>query len=160
MDGDNTHDPKYIIDMVDKIQDGYDVVIASRYTKNSINSDIPYRRKILSNISSYIFRILFRIKNVKEYTCGYRAYRVSIIQKALKKFGNNFIQIKGLGFSCTLEKILKLKLINAKFSEIGFKLNYSRKIEKSKMIFSITILGYLILIILYHWPFNGWKSKN
>ena len=33
MDGDNTHDPKYIIDMVDKIQDGYDVVIASRYTK-------------------------------------------------------------------------------------------------------------------------------
>ena len=133
MDGDNTHDPKYIIDMVDKIQDGYDVVIASRYTKNSINSDIPYRRKILSNISSYIFRILFRIKNVKEYTCGYRAYRVSIIQKALKKFGNNFIQIKGLGFSCTLEKILKLKLINAKFSEIGFKLNYSRKIEKSKM---------------------------
>lgn len=160
MDGDNTHDPIYILDMVDKIHEGYDVVIASRYSKNSINSDIPFKRRVLSNISSYIFRILFNIKNVKEYTCGYRAYKVSIIQKALKTFGNNFIQVKGLGFSCTLEKILKLNIINAKFTEIGFKLNYSKKFEKSKMIFSITMLGYLVLIVLYHWPFNGWKSKK
>ena len=160
MDGDNTHDPKYILDMINKINEGYDVVIASRYRKNSINSDIPFKRRVLSNISSYIFRILFRIKNVKEYTCGYRAYRVSIIQKALKTFGNNFIQVKGLGFSCTLEKILKLNIINAKFTEIGFKLNYSKKFEKSKMIFSITMLGYLVLIILYYWPFKGWKSKK
>ena len=105
MDGDNTHDPKYIIDMVDKIQDGYDVVIASRYTKNSINSDIPYRRKYWVIFQLY-FRILFRIKNVKEYTCGYRAYSL-IIQK-VKKFGNNFIQIKGLGFFCT-RKNFKIK---------------------------------------------------
>ncbi len=160
MDGDNTHDPKYILDMIDKINKGNDVVIASRYATKSINNDIPLNRKLISNCASYIFRFLFRIKNVKDYTCGFRAYKVSIIQKALKVFGNNFIQIKGLGFSCTLEKILKLNILGAKFTEIGFKLNYSKKYSDSKMIFSITILGYLILIVLYYWPINGWKNKN
>ena len=160
MDGDNTHDPKYIFDMIDKIKEGNDVVIASRYAAKSLNNDIPFNRKLISNCASYIFRILFGIKNVKDYTCGFRAYKVSIIQKALEVFGNNFIQIKGLGFSCTLEKILKLNILGAKFTEIGFKLNYSKKYNNSKMIFSITMLGYFILIVLYYWPINGWKSKH
>ena len=146
--------------MINKIKEGNDVVIASRYAAESLNNDIPFNRKLISNCASYIFRILFGIKNVKDYTCGFRAYKVSIIQKALEVFGNNFIQIKGLGFSCTLEKILKLNILGAKFTEIGFKLNYSKKYNNSKMIFSITMLGYFILIVLYYWPINGWKSKH
>ena len=26
------------------------------------------------------------------------------------------------------------------------------------MISSITTLGYLVMTILYHWPFGGWKN--
>ena len=56
-------------------------------------------------------------------------------------------------------KLLKLKLIGAKFSEVPFNLRYDQKVSQSKMIGSITTLGYLILVILYYWPFGGWRWK-
>ena len=37
------------------------------------------------------------------------------MKEAIDFLGNNFIQLKGVGFTCTLEKIVKLKLIGAKF---------------------------------------------
>jgi hypothetical protein len=60
-------------------------------------------------------KIFFPIPGLKEYSCGYRGYRYSKIKEAIDFFGNNFIQLKGLEFACTLEKIVKLKLIGAKF---------------------------------------------
>ena len=64
-----------------------------------------------------------------------------IIKKAINVYGNNFIQVKGLGFTCTLEKIIKLKIIGAKFSEIPFTLRYDLKLSDSKMITSLTTFG-------------------
>ena len=73
-------------------------------------------------------------------------------------FGNNFIQLKGLGFTCTLEKLIKLKLIGARFGEIPFMLRYDQKQSASKMVSSVTTLGYLVMTILYHWPWGGWRT--
>ena len=72
-------------------------------------------------------------------------------------FGNNFIQLKGLGFTCTLEKIVKLKLIGARFGEVPFMLRYDQKQSDSKMVSSVTTLGYLVMTLLYHWPWGGWR---
>jgi dolichol-phosphate mannosyltransferase len=102
-------------------------------------------------------KIFFPIKGISEYTSGYRAYKSSIIQKAMLIYGNDFIQLKEFGFACTLEKIVKLKLIGAKFSEIPFVLNYDMKTSKSKMVFTSTTMGYIILLVMYYWPFSGWK---
>src|SRR3990172_10580031 len=72
MDADNTHDPRIIRQMLDKIEEGYDVVIASRYEKGGEEIGVPLLRKILSRGASLVLRILFPIKNVKDYTSGYR----------------------------------------------------------------------------------------
>tara|TARA_Y100001935_G_C17124426_1_gene417395 strand:- start:398 stop:736 length:339 start_codon:yes stop_codon:yes gene_type:complete len=104
-------------------------------------------------------KFFFPIKGLKEYSCGYRCYNAKIIKKAIKFYKNEFIQLKGLGFTCTLEKTIKLKIIGAKFAEVPFKLRYDQKVTESKMISSITTLGYFILVILYYWPFGGWKMK-
>ena len=104
-------------------------------------------------------KIFFPIKGLKEYSCGFRAYRAEKIKQAIDFYKNNFIQLKGLGFTCTLEKLIKLKMMNARFAEVAFKLRYDQKLSDSKMVGSITTLGYIIMTILYHWPWGGWKSN-
>ena len=72
-------------------------------------------------------KIFFPISGLKEYSCGFRGYRAEKVQEAIDFFGNNFIEFKGLGFTCTLEKLIKLKLIGARFGEIPFMLRYDQK---------------------------------
>ncbi|MFH1320657.1 MAG: glycosyltransferase [Bacteroidota bacterium] len=159
MDCDDTHEPEFIKGLIDKINQGYDVVIASRFVKGGGQEGLEGFRKIISLMANKFMKFFFPIKGLKEYSSGYRAYRVGIIKKAINTFGNNFIQLKGLGFTCTLEKLVKLKILGAKFGEAPFVLRYQQKKSESKMVASITSFGYLILVILYYWPFGGWKSQ-
>ena len=104
-------------------------------------------------------RLILPVKGLKEYTCGFRAYRASIIKKAIEFYGNHFIQLMGLGFTCTLEKIVKLNLLGARFIDVPFVLRYDKKKSSSKMVSSVTTIGYFIMAILYHWPWGGWRSQ-
>ena len=76
-------------------------------------------------------KIFFLIRGVREYSCGYRAYSASII-KAISVYGNSFIQLRGLGFTCTLEKLVKLHMIGARFSEVPFVLRMIKKLVKAR----------------------------
>jgi dolichol-phosphate mannosyltransferase len=159
MDCDDTHEPKYIPAMLKSLSLGYEVVIASRFASGGGQSGVTGYRATLSSAANVFMRSLFRIPGVREYSCGYRAYTSTILKKAIAFYGNDFIQLKGLGFTGTLEKLVKLHVLNAKIGEIPFHLRYDQKISSSKMISSITTLGYIIMAILYHWPWGGWKSK-
>ena len=115
-------------------------------------------RAFISRSANLFMKAFFPIKGLKEYSCGFRGYNAEKIQETIRFFGNNFIQLKGLGFTCTLEKIVKLKLIGAKFGEVPFMLRYDQKQSESKMVTSITTLGYLVMTLLYHWPWGGWRT--
>lgn len=159
LDCDDTHDPKYIPAMVSKIYEGNDVVIASRFVEGGGQEGLSFFRKTISMCANIFMKIFFPIKGLKEYSSGFRAYRGRAIKIAISSFGNNFIQLKGLGFSCTLEKLVKLKILGARFGESAFVLKYNQKLSESKMISSVTTFGYFVLAVLYHWPWNGWKSQ-
>jgi len=160
MDADNTHEPKYIIDMINKIQEGFDIVIASRFIRNKSQRGVSAYRSFVSLGANIFMKIFFPIKNVRDYSCGYRAYSAEIIKKSITVYGNSFIQLKGFGFTCTLEKLIKLNLLGAKITEIPFILRYDKKQSISKMIGSITTLGYLTMVIMYYWPFDGWLVSS
>ncbi|MCH2209481.1 MAG: glycosyltransferase family 2 protein [Lentisphaerales bacterium] len=157
MDCDDTHEPKFIISLAEKLKEGYDVVIASRFAKGGGQMGVNTYRSFLSRAANLFMKVVFPVKGLKEYSCGYRAYRVSIIKEALDFYGNLFIQLKGLGFTCTLEKVVKLKIIGARFGEVAFLHRYDQKKSSSKMVSSITTLGYITMALLYHWPFGGWR---
>ena len=38
-------------------------------------------------------------------------------------------------------------------------LRYDQKESGSKMVSSITTLGYLVMTVLYYWPFGGWLHQ-
>jgi dolichol-phosphate mannosyltransferase len=158
MDADDTHSPEYIPLMLEKLEQGYDIVIASRFANGGGQKGVNFYRAMISRAANLFMKVIFPVSGVCEYSCGFRAYRASIIKKAIYIYGNNFIQLKGLGFTGTLEKLIKLNLIGAKFSEVPFILRYDLKDSPSKMVTSVTTMGYLVMAVLYHWPWSGWRT--
>lgn len=159
LDCDDTHEPEFIPSIVEKVRSGCDVVIASRFVPGGGQLGVSRYRSFISRSANLFMKVFFPIPNLREYSCGFRGYRAETIKEAISFYGNNFIQLKGLGFTCTLEKLVKLKLIGAKFGEVPFLLRYDQKQSASKMVSSITTLGYMVMTLLYHWPWGGWRQS-
>lgn len=157
MDCDDTHEPEVIARMIARIEEGYDVVIASRFQPGGGQIGVDLYRAFVSRAANLFMKVMFPIRGVRDYSCGFRAYRAAIVQNAVGFYGNDFVQLKGLGFTGTLEKLVKLDLIGARFVEVPFVLRYDQKRSPSKMVTSITTLGYITMAILYHWPWGGWR---
>lgn len=160
LDCDDTHEPEFILLMISKVLDGYDVVIASRFVDGGGQKGVSPYRAFISRSANIFMKVFFPIRGVREYSCGYRAYSAAIIKQAIKIYGNSFIQLKGFGFTCTLEKLVKLHMIGASFAEIPFVLRYDKKLGPSKMISSITTLGYIVMVVLNYWPWGGWRYQR
>lgn len=159
LDCDDTHEPEFIPQIIEKVRSGYDVVIASRFEAGGGQKGVNAYRAFISRGANLFMKVFFPISGLKEYSCGFRGYRAEKIKEAISFYGNNFIQLKGLGFTCTLEKLVKLKLINSRFGEVPFVLRYDQKQGVSKMVGSVTTLGYIVMTLLYHWPWGGWRSS-
>lgn len=163
MDCDDTHEPQYIPAMVEKLHEGYEVVITSRYAPGGGQIGVDLYRRTISRIANLLIKSIFPIRGVWEYTCGYRAYRASVIQDAIEIFENRFVDLKGMGFTGTVEKMIKLKMMGARVAEVPFVLRYDQKLSTSKVVTSITTLGYFMLIAKYcvFWGDIGrqWKQK-
>ncbi|MBQ7541058.1 MAG: glycosyltransferase family 2 protein [Clostridia bacterium] len=131
MDGDNTHDPIFCISMLPKLAAGADCVIASRYCTDSETKGVAPIRLFMSWGAKVYYSLLLGVKNVRDYTCGYRAYTYDILEKAYQKYGDNLVERRS--FACMMEALYKLSLIGARFDEVPFELRYDHKEGESKM---------------------------
>jgi len=131
MDADDTHTPGLIVRMVRMLGEGYDVVIASRYQPESRVYGVPWSRRVMSGGASLLMRILFPIRGVRDFTCGYRAYRAAVLREAVAQYGGNFVNQEG--FQCMVDILLKLRRMDLIFGEVPMLLRYDRKEGQSKM---------------------------
>lgn len=145
MDSDDSHAPALIGKMVDKIDEGCDVVIASRYLPESRVVGVAYYRRVLSGGASFLFRAMYPIDGVRDYTCGYRAYRAAILKQAFERWGNEFVN--QTGFSVMVDILLKLSRLRIVFAEVPIILRYDRKPGASKMNVRKTVVQTLNLLI-------------
>lgn len=159
IEGDDTHGPEYVEAILTRLSEGFDVVNTSRFQPGGGQLGVDGYRAFISRCANAFMKLMFGIANVHDYSCGYRGYRARVIQDAIRIFGNNFIQLRGLGFTSTLEIIVKLNVLGCRFAEVPFMLRYDQKQGPSKMVSSLTTLGYLLMAFLYHWPFGGWRSQ-
>ncbi|MCX7044363.1 MAG: glycosyltransferase family 2 protein [Candidatus Sumerlaeota bacterium] len=144
MDADDTHDPDYIPLMMERMRAGADVVIASRYQSGSRQVGVPFFRAVLSAGARLIFRFLLPIPGVRDYTCGYRAYRAGLLRRAMDVFGERLIERRG--FACTDEILIKLSALTSRIEEIPFILRYDQKRGRSSLPLFETILATIKLI--------------
>ncbi|MBI5357197.1 glycosyltransferase [Candidatus Collierbacteria bacterium] len=144
MDADNTHLPGLIVRMARLINEGNDIVISSRFVSGSRVRGVPLSRRLLSLSAGMILKILFPISGVKDYTCGFRAYRVDLIKKGIEIYKDKFISEKG--FSCMVDILLKLRRLDPICAEVPMILRYDLKKGKSKMDVGKTIAETFKLI--------------
>lgn len=145
MDCDDTHPPRLIPQMLDQINDGRDVVIASRFQPGAKVIGVPASRIVYSIGAKWLFQTLFPIHGVRDYTCGYRAYRADAIRAAAQMYGDRLIT--ETGFSCMADLLLKLRRLPLEMSEVPLELRYDRRGGASKMRVIRTIRQTLFLML-------------
>ena len=147
LDADNTHPPTIIPQLLRRINEGYDVVIASRYQPGAVVRGVPTSRRLLSDLARYVFQWLLPVRGARDYTCGYRAYRASALYRAFDRYGEKFIAERG--FSCMAEVLLKLHELGCTISEVPLHLHYDRRGAGSKMQVLRTVRETLTLVVRY-----------
>ena len=150
-DADNTHNPNIIPYMIKMLnQNGLDIVIASRFTKYSKEIGLSYIRKIYSRGAMVFCKMIFHIRNVKDYSCGYRAYNIAYLKKLLQRYQGEVISSQG--FECMVEILAKSAKIGVRVGEYPFILEYNLKNGRSKINVKKTIMGYVRLAFKVHKP--------
>lgn len=144
MDADNTHDPQLIGAMVGKIRAGASLVIASRYEQGGEEVGLSRVRSFLSRGASTLLKIFFPIAGVKDYTCGFRAYRGAELKRALQAYGDRLVEERG--FTCMAEILIKLRSVGVRVAEVPLVLRYDLKSGRSKMKVLRTIMRYFVMI--------------
>lgn len=145
MDSDDTHLPGLIPRMARQIEEGNDVVIASRYQPGARMVGIPWNRQMLSNGLSLLFRVTYPIPGARDYSCGYRAYRPDVLRAAFARWGDNFVSERG--FACMVDILMKLHMLGAIVTEAPMVLRYDRKPGVTKMPVRKTIAQTFALLL-------------
>ncbi len=144
-DADFQHDPKYIIDLVQKFDEGYDYVIGSRFVKGgSYPKQWDFYRKFLTKYGGLFSRIVLffpNINKVKDVTTGLKLTRVkNVLDKVdFSKIANDF---------CYKTQILyQVVSMGAKVTEIPLQFKLREKGE-TKMGFDTVIVTFKAIILL------------
>jgi len=155
MDCDDTHDPQQILLMCEMLgkHSAAELVIASRYRVGATVTGVPFHRVLLSIGAAMLYKSVHPIWHVRDYTCGYRAYRQIAIKRALSMYGDELA--KERGFACMVEILLKICRAGAHVREIPLQLAYDNKTSASKMDVSGNALRLLKKLIA--WRLEGLK---
>src|SRR5258706_5393381 len=82
MDADLSHDPTKIPEFIKKIDQGFDVVVATRYSMGgSIPKDWGVHRKFLSYFGNLFIQSVFMAWTIHDWTGSYRAVRKEVFFK-------------------------------------------------------------------------------
>ena len=152
LDADDTHSPGSMERMLMMVREGHDVVIASRYQPGSQTLGVPSHRLAMTFFARWLFKIITPIPGVRDYTCGYRAYRTDALKRAMTYHGDSFFTEKG--FSCMADILLKMRNQGFVFGEVPMILRYDRKPGDSKMNVFRTVRLTLVLLLKRRFGIN------
>jgi dolichol-phosphate mannosyltransferase len=145
MDADDTHDPALLPKLRTAVAAGADVAICSRFVAGGDDGTAPLFRRLLSRGAAILFRRILAVDGVRDFTSGFRAYRVSLLVRASTHWGERLIEERG--FACMVELLLKLRHCRPVITEVPLMLHYDRKQGASKLKLCRTIGQYLKLLV-------------
>ena len=147
MDADFSHDPKELKKKIDYFKKkNLDMLISSRYLRNSKILNWTLSRRIFSILSNLLARIFLKIE-ITDFTNGFRFYSIRSAKKILKKCGNI-----GDGFIILSEIIVVIKNSNFKIDELSTTFVNRTRGESSvnlKLIFQ-SLFGLIKLSLIKH----------
>src|SRR3989344_5255799 len=126
-DADLSHDATKIREFVEKIEEGYDLVLGTRYRNGgSIPKNWGFHRKILSILGNYFTRLIFFDSRISDWTGGFKALSKNVY-RAVK--GSVSLE-KGYTFQISLNKAALDRNFNVAEVPFNFK---DREAGQSKL---------------------------
>lgn len=108
-DSDDSYDFTQLGPFVDKLRDGYDLVMGNRFRGGILPGAMPPLHRYLGNpVLTAIGRLFFKCP-VADFHCGLRAFRRSSIQQ---------LQLRTLGMEFASEMVVKATLFGMRVTEI------------------------------------------
>ncbi len=139
LEADNTNDIACVPHMIEKIKNGADVVIASRYAPGAVSLGFPWWRLWGSNVINMFLRVLWNVPNVTDCSVLYRAYRGSTLRAYITDLPP-FRARKS--FAVIAEILLQISKHTSKFAEVPLRYDYGLKKGPSKMKLFQTLWEY------------------
>lgn len=112
LDSDLTNDPKYLPFFIAKMEEGYDVIKASRYIKGGATKGVPALKAFISVVANRIASILYGLP-IRDCTNGFRAVKTDILHQ---------MQLHENGFAVIMEELYQAKFLAKSFCEIPYTL--------------------------------------
>ncbi len=119
LDGDLQHNPHSIPRFLDKIKQGYDIIVGSRYQTQS--EDMPFARKLSNLITTTVLRVIFKVP-VTDSQSGYRAFKRRVLET---------IPVRDNGFAAETEILIDAQRAGFLISEVPIATSYGD--EESKI---------------------------
>jgi len=138
MDADFSHNPKYLPAMFDALNNGYDLVLGSRYVKGGGVVNWGIKRKIISRGGSLYAKIVLGLP-LNDLTGGFKCFK----RKVLETIGIN--DLRSTGYSFQIETTYKTYLNGFKIKEIPI-IFEDRILGQSKMSGSIFKEAFLMVL--------------
>ena len=140
MDADLQHSPEDFVKLVKEIENGYDVIIGSRYVKGgSVPSEWALQRKLISYLGSLFARLLLRIPKVRDFTSGFKITKVKNVLDQV-----DFKKIKSKGFAYKMDFVIIFSDMKMKFKEVpisfGLRDRGTSKMEKRNLQESLSLV--------------------
>ena len=127
MDSDLTNHPKYLKDFYEKMQEGWDYIKATRYSKGGKVVGVSWKYRLISIVGNVIARNLYGLP-LTDITNGFRAVKVDVLKR---------MELKENDFTIIMEELYHAKRLTRSFTEIPYVLT-SRKEGQGKTRFLYT----------------------
>lgn len=108
MDADLTNDPGYLRDFARRMEEGADVIKASRYSPGGGVRGVPFWRVALSVIGNTVARALYRLP-VRDATNGFRAVRTKLLTS---------VELHENGFAVIMEELHRIAPSARAYAEV------------------------------------------
>jgi len=138
MDADLSHNPEAIPSFLNKLSEGFDVVIGSRYIDGGGIEGWPVQRWIISGVANFFARRFLGIK-ILDLTSGFRAYR----SDAFKLF--DLSKIKSDNYAFQVEMLYYCANSGFKIGEIP--ILFTERVNGNSKLGRRAILGFIKTII-------------
>lgn len=108
-DADDSYDFTNLLPFVDKLREGYDLVMGNRFKGGIEKGAMPWLHRYIGNpVLSFIGRLFFN-SNIKDFHCGLRGYNRENIQR---------LGLKTLGMEYASEMVVMSELAGLKITEV------------------------------------------
>jgi len=146
LDGDLQHNPHSIPRFLDKIKQGYDIIVGSRYQTQS--EDMPFARKLSNLITTTVLRVFFKVP-VTDSQSGYRAFKRRVLET---------IPVRDNGFAAETEILIDAQRAGFLISEVPIATSYGD--EESKIRAGRDISRWLVTLSQYFFYRPRFLSQN